>query len=391
MTKNSINKIAFSTILIAFSQTPHACAAWSPDFEGRAISPAPLAAALQELPPATPPVPDLSVKKTAFYPFEKLSPAEFGAGQARGRAALAPEARAAEFLFITEEMKRVYSHLENKERLFGFAFEALKEDYLAKVRAALSETEYRRLVYDFIAAFSDPHLAVRFAQPAGDRAAGRIIENTLTADGILVTRIARLGGSQQDKDQLQAGLDESLALSKTARALVVDMRGNPGGNDAYGSYFVSRLVAHFIPTGKTTVKISKETIARFGERLQEDPARPGWGTWWEGGIEPQTEESFKGPLALLIDGGCVSSCEGTAVMFKFSGAARLYGATTMGSSGYPAEIALPGGRGYVYIPTWIRIMPDGNPIEDHGVNPDVETAPAQALDRALADIRAQIK
>ncbi|OGR70275.1 MAG: hypothetical protein A2089_04680 [Elusimicrobia bacterium GWD2_63_28] len=353
------------------------------------VQAAPLTAAFQSAPPAPPASPGFSAAARAFYP-ETLSPAEFDGGTARGRAALAPDARAAEFLFITDEMKRVYSHLENKERLFSFSFEALKADYLAKVSAAASETDYRRLVQNFISAFSDPHLAIRFAQPSGGKnAAERIISNDVTGDGILVTRIERLYGTPQELEQLSAGLDESLTLAKTARALVVDMRGNPGGNDAYGRYFISRLVAHFIPTGKTTVKISRETIERYGSRLQEDPARPGWGTWWEGGVEPQTEESFKGPLALLIDGGCVSSCEGTAVMFKFSGAARLYGAATMGSSGYPAIIELPGGRGQVYIPTWIRIMPDGNPIEDHGVYPDVETDPAQALERALADIRAE--
>lgn len=383
-----MKKIAFSAILTVLSQGPYACAAWSPDFEGRTADAAPLAAVL---PPPSAPIP-VPPAQRSFYPFENLSPAEFGAGQTRGRAGITPEERVAEFLFITEEMKRVYSHLENKERLFGFSFEALKAEHLAKARAASSETEYRRAVQAFISTFSDPHLAVRFSQPAGDRAgAGQIIANSVTGDGIVVTRIARLLGNPQELEQLSAGLDESLALSKTAKALIVDMRGNPGGNDAYGRYLISRLVAHFIPTGKTTVKISRETIERYGDRLQEDPARPGWGIWWESGVQPETEESFKGPLALLIDGGCVSSCEGTAVMFKFSGAARLYGAPTMGSSGYPAIIALPAGRGQVYIPTWIRIMPDGNPIEDHGVYPDVETDPAQALDRALSDIRAELK
>lgn len=352
------------------------------------------AAAAAFRPPAPPPAAlVIPASRASLYPGEAFSPAEMAAGPgSRGR--LGAEGRLAEFDFITASLERVYSHLENKQRLFGFSFPALAAEYRERIRSSAGEDDYRREVYSFIETFSDPHLGVRFSGPAAGRTAAAgapIVKNALTEDGILLTRIERLYGTEQEQAQLLAGLDESLALARTARALVVDMRGNPGGNDAFGRYFISRLVAHPIPTGRTTVRISKETLERYGDRLQEDPARPGWGYWWEGEVQPETGESFKGPIALLIDGGCVSSCEGTAVMFKFSGAARLYGATTMGSSGYPAAVELPGGRGRVYIPTWIRVMPDGNPIEDHGVEPDVATEPAKALDRALADIRAALR
>jgi hypothetical protein len=43
------------------------------------------------------------------------------------------------------------------------------------------------------------------------------------------------------------------------------------------------------------------------------------------------------------------------------------------------------------IPRWIRKMPDGMPIEDHGVLPDVPTGASQdALAAALQDIRAKL-
>jgi len=302
------------------------------------------------------------------------------------RAPLDIDGMTAEFEFINAKLDSVYSHLKNKQAIYKFSYEALKAEYLARLRAAASPAEYRAAMRSFAKAFHDPHLSVSFPEDQyGPWNPPPAVTNAVTEDGVLITRITRLYG---DKLEITGGLEQSLALAKNARALVVDIRGNGGGNDGYTRAYISKLVARAIPTGMVTIRISSETIARYGE-MEEDPARPGFSVWYHSEIPPNTDTSFKGPIAVLIDGGCVSSCEGTAVMFKFSGAARLYGAHTMGSSGYPAEIPLPLSGGSIRIPTWIQIMPDGYPIEDHGIYPDVEVdKDADALAIALSDIRA---
>ena len=302
------------------------------------------------------------------------------------RAPLTAQEREAEALFILGKMETVYSHLENKQKLFGFSYAAVKEQFLSRVRAAGSDSEYRAALREFIKLFSDPHLSAAFydggSQPQPPQPPA--VTNTLTEDGILITRVSRLTG---EPEEFEKGFGESLELAKNARALVVDMRGNHGGNDGYTRSYISLLIDKPIPAGRVTIKISSETLARYGE-LEEDPENPGWTPFLRGVIQPRGDSPFKGPVAMLIDGGCVSSCEGSAVMFKFSGMAKLYGETTMGSSGYPVTIPLPHSSGAVRIPTWIQIQPDGTPIEDHGIEPHVPTATGEALDRALADIRA---
>lgn len=374
---------------MAFAAVSSAAAAGGGlDFDGRLTGNIALSEILSGA--AVPPVPEARQAGTfnAGGPLlEKVAPGYFRPPSVSRAAAgeLSPEQRVSEFLFITSKLESVYSHMESKQAIYGFSYEALKAQYLARVRACGDTAGYQAAVTGFLDAFHDPHLRAFFYDsmpPQGPQPPA--VVNTLTEDGILVTRLSRLYG---DAAEITGGLAQSLEMAKTAKALVVDIRGNPGGNDGYAYDYISKLVAHTVPTGKVTIKISSEALAQYG-RLDEDPKRPGWTPWYSGEIAPKTQESFKGPIAVLIDGGCVSSCEGTAVAFKFSGAAKLYGARTMGSSGYPATIKLPFSNGAVRVPTWINLMPDDTPIEDHGVYPDVQVAPpGDALAAALAAIR----
>jgi len=300
-------------------------------------------------------------------------------------------ARLAEFQFITSKIEAVYSHLGSKQKNYNFSYEVLKTQYQEAVREAVSDSDYKNALRLFFKAFHDPHLTVQFSigQKSGpDQVPGAAVVNTMTDDMILITRITRLSG---DSAEIRAGLQKSLELANSAKALIVDLRGNGGGNDGLAYEYISRLVAQDIPQGTYSVRISSESIEKFGE-LPEDPARPGFSIWVDMSLPSRTSEAFKGPIGVLIDGGCVSSCEGTAVTFKFSGVATMYGSRTRGSSGNPVTIALPVTNGSFRVPRWIRKMPDGIPIEDHGILPDIEVGnPQNTLTIALQDIRTKIQ
>lgn len=343
------------------------------------------------VPPA--PAPQFSAEAELESPFPETSapgiyPQRLGPGRQK---AAEPDPREwlEEFGFIASKLETVYSHLADKQKNHGFAYDALKAGYLDNVRAAASYSEYRFLVKAFLDKFSDPHLGAFFFDYLSSQQGHQLpaVTNTVTEDGILVTRISRLYG---DDAGIKAGLAESLELAKTARALVVDLRGNGGGNDAYTTEYLSRLTPRSIPGGMVSIRISSEAAAKFGELL-EDPARPGFSPWYSSQIRPAGNSPYAGPVAVLIDGGCVSSCEGTAMRFKFSGMARLYGTQTMGSSGNPASIRLPYSNGSLRVPTWIQLMPDETPIEDHGIDPHVQVdPPSGALDAALRDLRSRL-
>lgn len=384
-----MKKTAFTAVLTVLAAASVSLAGgFSPDFDGRSGASVPFADALAGGPKPPPPLLSGSPYRNIFETLPSEGFSRAGLLKAAPAAEPGPAEREAEFLFMAAKLETVYSHLQDKQKTHGFSYGTLKADYRARVRAAASEADYRSAIAAFIETFSDPHLQVYFSDDQPARGPARpVVTNTLTEDGILVTRIARFPSRKED---IRPGLEESLALAKTAKALVVDLRGNPGGNDGHAFWYLSRLAAHAVPTGRYTVKISSETLERYDGYLPEDPQRPGWTPWEYGEIAPNTSATFNGPLAVLIDNGCVSSCEGATVAFKFSGIATLYGATTRGSSGYPVEIKLPGDRGSLYVPTWIKLMPDGTPIEDHGIFPDVRTGPREALDRALLDIRAAL-
>jgi len=298
--------------------------------------------------------------------------------------------RLAEFQFIAAKLESVYSHLQSKQKNYGFSYAALKAQYQERVRSSVSDSDYQAALRAFLGSFHDPHLWISFdSNPPPNPVESPAVVNTWTTDGILITKIARLWG---DAAEIRSGLEASLKLAKGAKALIIDLRGNGGGNDSLAYDYISKLVAKEIPLGQYSIRISAEAIAKFGgQDLTPDPNRPGFSEWKKESLSPQTKESFPGPIGVLIDGGCVSSCEGTTVAFKFSGAATLYGSRTAGSSGNPVSVPLPVTKGSIMIPTWIHIMPDGNPVEDHGILPDVAVPTSQdALEVALKDIRSKI-
>ncbi|HVO12872.1 MAG TPA: S41 family peptidase [Vicinamibacteria bacterium] len=58
---------------------------------------------------------------------------------------------------------------------------------------------------------------------------------------------------------------------------------------------------------------------------------------------PPAERAYRGRLALLVDGGCLSSREDLVMPFKDNGRAIVVGETTGGSSGQPYLLDLGDG------------------------------------------------
>jgi C-terminal processing protease CtpA/Prc len=91
-----------------------------------------------------------------------------------------------------------------------------------------------------------------------------------------------------------------------------------------------------------------------------------------------TDNSFEGPVVVLIDVMTKSSSEFFAACTQAIGRAVIVGDRSPGSVG-PAElIPLPNGATFIF-PTAQEVTIDGTILEDHGVIPDIEVA----LDRAL--------
>jgi carboxyl-terminal processing protease len=108
------------------------------------------------------------------------------------------------------------------------------------------------------------------------------------------------------------------------------------------SFLVPARQFYEMPTGFAEVNDRFEPMR--SETLWTEPHQP----------------SFTGPLALLVDEGCMSSCEGFALIARRRPGAHIVGVHgTYGSFGMSgAEIAMPGGLVVEY--------PDGQSLDEQG-------------------------
>ncbi len=118
------------------------------------------------------------------------------------------------------------------------------------------------------------------------------------------------------------GIDEALEAHPKLKGWIVDLRGNSGGG--YDSKLIDRI------------------------------------------------KGFPGPVAVLIDAGCVSAGETLARDFRRYAQARLFGVNSAGSSSSKRTWSFPSGIASIKFPVRSRWRSDRKPIEFNGIDPDVQ-------------------
>jgi carboxyl-terminal processing protease len=164
-------------------------------------------------------------------------------------------------------------------------------------------------------------------------------------------------------DGVADGVRTAVTVLQTAgaRGLVLDLRGNPGG----------RLVSMMQIAGIFTQGFLWRVVTRWTLPLPY-PA-----------IGPVATHL---PLAVLIDGDVNSAAEGLAGALQLRGRATVVGATSAGNVEAVLPFCLADGS-QAWIATGV-LAPIGGPTwEGRGVVPDLPTAPADALDAAIAWLR----
>jgi carboxyl-terminal processing protease len=174
-------------------------------------------------------------------------------------------------------------------------------------------------------------------------------------------------------EEVKAAIDRF--RTQGAKALVIDLRGNPGGHGAMSIPVASRLVDAPLTLG----------TLQFREFGQTFVARP------EEGVTP-----FLGPVAILTDEGTASASEILAAGLQEAKRAVVVGDSSLGAV-LPSVIEqLPGGAVMQYVVADFR-TPKGVLLEGRGVQPDkrvIETRAAlragrdPVLDAALVAVRA---
>lgn len=159
------------------------------------------------------------------------------------------------------------------------------------------------------------------------------------------------------------------------RALIIDVRGNPGGAVSTGEEILSRLLPDDRP-------LYRQVERRSGERTIST-----WGDYWGRDI----------PIAVLVNGGSGSMSEIMAAALQENGAARIIGTKTAGAVAAGVPVPLADGSGLLVTVQMIT-TPNGRVINGVGLDPDqmVELDPAlfrtgkdTQLEAALGYVREQ--
>lgn len=176
-----------------------------------------------------------------------------------------------------------------------------------------------------------------------------------------------------------------------AERLVVDLRGNGGGSD-----YNFRALIPLVYTGPIRL-VSNEMLAteaniRANERLTEDQSIPpevreilarqveemraslgGWHPFPDRVEELPDVLARPARIAVLVDGGCASSCEQFLLAARQSSKVTLYGWPTAGilDFGNVRRADMPDGSLVLYYPTTRSKRLPHAPVDGVGIHPDV--------------------
>jgi hypothetical protein len=185
-------------------------------------------------------------------------------------------------------------------------------------------------------------------------------------DGVAYIAIATFANGQFDVAAFDAVLDRY----RDARAIVLDVRMNGGGNDALAYQVAGRFTTATRTTGYVQYRNGLRHDAFTALTARTVGPRGGW--------------QFTRPVVLLTGRGAYSSTEGFVSAMQVLPNVTLVGDTTGGGSGNPSVYPLRDGYG-ISVSRWIEYTADRQPIEWRGIAPDSTVAFSEAAVAAGED------
>ena len=171
--------------------------------------------------------------------------------------------------------------------------------------------------------------------------------------GVLVLRLASFTGS------VSAMLENAIAdatAGATPRAVVLDMRGNPGG-------MLQQAVA------------TADAFLAAGEIVSLRGRTAGNRRSWHA----DAAEHFAGvPMVVLIDGRSASAAELVAAALQENGRATVMGQRSFGKGSVQSIVSLGADKGGLRLTTALYHGPSGRTVQRTGVGPDIELVAAPA-------------
>lgn len=168
---------------------------------------------------------------------------------------------------------------------------------------------------------------------------------------------------------------------KTILNLIIDIRGNGGGNIAY---WIENIVEPLVYKKITyrTYTVVKNYDIKYTKTLDKLPKgknyppelKDDFGYFAEISytVTPKNYVGFKGKIYLLTDAGVYSAAEGFASFAKATKWATVVGTSTSGGLGFnPDLLILPNSGLIIRYPNNMALNPDGTANEEVGTQPDI--------------------
>lgn len=153
---------------------------------------------------------------------------------------------------------------------------------------------------------------------------------------------------------LSSAFNGAMDSLRSAKGVIVDLRGNSGGIGGIALAMAGWFVAE---KGRALATIASRDRA---DRILVVPR----------------SKTYGGALAVLVDGLTASAAEFLSGGLQDLGRARLFGARTAGFSGQGSLLKLPNGDILMHM-TAQHVRADGTDVEGNGVEPDVEARPTR--------------
>lgn len=196
------------------------------------------------------------------------------------------------------------------------------------------------------------------------------VRSVMFPGAIGVLWIGGFGGA--DAEQI---LDRAMDSVSEARALVIDLRQNHGG-DLSGDRIIARLADREVIRYRRSERLSDILFAARPTLFPPDwDGTTAFAPWHSLRVRPAGRR-FTGPVWALIGPECFSACDTFTASLKANQLATLVGEPTGGGTGTPHVIDLPrSGLRFRY--SVIRgKSPSGHAIEGVGTEPNVLVEPA---------------
>ncbi len=198
--------------------------------------------------------------------------------------------------------------------------------------------------------------------------------------------------------------EEHLDVLETARAVILDVRANGGGNSGHGWNIGRYFSEEPLEVSHWRTRAHRAAYKAWG-RFSDDPERKAYyemDAWYspdDFSTVEKPERTYPVPVAILIGPSTYSAAEDFLAFMRAVPTVFFVGETSAGSTGQPLAFQIPGGA-WVGITSKHDTMPDGTEFVGVGVAPDISVEQTvegyragedPVLARALEELRSRMQ